>query len=135
MTGVPLTILDNEYATIWCYPEEKILHHQLHQYFFGDTFREILTISQEAFEKYHCVKWLSDDRHFGAILPDDKAWGDTVWRPRMLDAGWKFWAMVLPDKVTGKLNIQKMVHEYEELGVAASFHTDPDAAMVWLREQ
>jgi hypothetical protein len=129
------TILDNDFATIWCYPKKGIIHHQLHKYFFGETFREILMTGLEAFENNACTKWLSDDRNFGAIFPDDKKWGDAVWRPRVLAAGWKFWAMVLPEKVTGQMNIKKMVAEYKELGLVTRVLSDPKEAMNWLLAQ
>lgn len=130
-----VTILDNEFATIWCYPTKGIIHHVLHRYFYGDTFRTILTAGADAFEQNRCTKWLSDDRNFGAVHPDDKAWGDVEWKPRVLKAGWKYWAMVLPAKVTGQMNIQKMVEEYRLLGVNGTIHSNPEDAMKWLLEQ
>jgi hypothetical protein len=135
MIGPKETVLDNEFVTIWCYPKEGILHHQFHRYVFGEPFRELLMKGVEAFERYGCTKWLSDDRHFGAILPDDKAWGDTVWRPRILSAGWKYWAMVLPDKTTGKMNIKKLVDEYNGLGIATEVHETAEEALKWLCDQ
>ncbi|MBN2527473.1 MAG: hypothetical protein JXR76_13855 [Deltaproteobacteria bacterium] len=135
MTEQRMTIWEDKNATIWVYPKHCIMHHQLHHFFYGLAFRSILTASLDAFETYNCTKWLSDDRNFGAILPDDKAWGDDVWRPRMLEAGWKFWAMVPPSKVTGKMNIQKMVEEYMALGVSSAFFTQPEEALDWLLAQ
>ena len=128
-------VLDNKLVTIWYYPTVKIIHHQFHHYTFGEPFREILMTALEAFEKHRCIKWLSDDRKFGALLPEDKAWGDAVWRPRVLEAGWKYWAMVLPGKVTGQMNIQKMVEEYAAMGVITKVHSDPEEAMKWLIDQ
>ena len=130
-----IIVLDNKYATVWCYPTKGIIHHILHRYFYGETFREILSTGADALEQYHCTKWLSDDRNFGAIHPDDKAWGDAEWKPRVISAGWKYWAMVLPEKVTGQLNIQKMVDEYRHLGVISKIHSDPNDALTWLLEQ
>lgn len=127
-----IVIHESKFATVWCYPTKRIIHHVLHQFFTGETFREILLKSAYAFDEYNCTKWLSDDRKFGAIHPDDKKWGDTVWRPLVMDAGWMYWAMVLPKRVVGQLNIQKMVDEYQELGVVCSFHHDPDDALAWL---
>ncbi len=128
-------IIDNEYVTVWCYPVDGIIYHQFHKYCYGEIFRGMLTTSLEAFEKNKCTKWLSDDRKFGAVLPADKEWGDKFWQPRMLASGWKYWAMVLPERVTGKMNIEKMVQEYERRGVIATYHKDPEFAMAWLRRQ
>lgn len=130
-----LTVLENEFATIWCYPSKGIIHHQFHQYASGDPFRALLMTGVDAFQQNRCTKWLSDDRNFGAVHPEDKAWGDQVWRPAILNAGWKYWAMVLPDKVTGKMNIQKLLDEYQKLGVLTSLHTNPDDALKWLMDQ
>ena len=135
MADSKIIVLDNKNVTIWCYPNDGIVHHQFHRYCYGDDFRNILTTSREAFEKYHCIKWLSDDRLFGAMLPADKEWGDAFWKPKVIEAGWKYWAMVLPEKVTGKMNIEKLVQEYQHLGIVASFHTEPEAALAWLRRQ
>ncbi len=128
-------VLENEYIMVKCYPNEGILHHEFHQYAFGDVFREIMMAELEAFETNRCTKWLSDDRKFSAVLPEDKKWGDEVWRPRILEAGWKYWAMVLPEKITGQMNIQKMLNEYEELGVTTGVHSAPEDALSWLLEQ
>ena len=125
-------VLDNEYVTIWCYPTKGIIHHQFQGYVFGEPFRELLMTGVEAFENHRCTKWLSDDRLFGAILPEDKKWSDTVWRPRVLKAGWKYWAMLLPDSTTGKMNIQKMLDQYAALGVSTQIHTSPEDALHWL---
>lgn len=134
-TETRITVFDTENVTVWVYPEKGILHHQFHQYCYGDTFREILMTALEAFKTNGCSKWLSDDKYFGALLPKDKKWGDEVWRPQMLASGWKYWAMVLPEKVTGKMNIKKMVQEYELLGVTTSFHQEPETAYEWLASQ
>ncbi len=40
-------VVDNEYATIWCYPTERILHHQFHRYGFGEPFGDLLMIVAE----------------------------------------------------------------------------------------
>lgn len=129
------TVLENKYVTIWLYPKEGIVHHQFHQYTFGDTFREILLLGLSTFESNRCTKWLSDDRAFGALLPEDKTWGNEVWRPRVLKAGWKYWGMVLPDTVTGQLNLKMMIDEYAEAGVITQIYNTPEDAMKWLLAQ
>ncbi len=135
MTHTRTTILENEFATVWCYPRERIIHHEFHLYCYSTAFQEVMMAGLTAFEAHSCTKWLSDDRHFAAMLPEDKEWAAESWRPRVLAAGWKYWAMILPQKMTGRMNLQRVVEEYEALGVTASYHEDPDAAMQWLVEQ
>ncbi len=130
-----ITVLDNEFATVWFYPEPGIVYHVFHQYSYDAAFREILIKGAETVERYHCTKWLSDDRRFGAVHPDDKEWADKEWQPRVLKAGWRFWAMVLPERVAGQLNLQRLVKEYQRLGLVTRIFNDPEDAMKWLLEQ
>lgn len=92
------TVVDNEFVTVWVYPDKKIVRHQFHKFIFGEKFRDDLMSGAAAFEKHHCVKWLSDDRNNSALLPDDMEWAQTQWELRILKAGWKYWALILPKK-------------------------------------
>lgn len=71
-------IVDNEFVTVWVYPDKKIVRHEFHKFIYGETFRDALTKGAEAFEKHHCVKWLSDDRNNSALLPEDTEWGGNL---------------------------------------------------------
>ncbi len=130
-----ITIVDNEYAISWCYPKEKIIHHQFRKFTYGDEFRSILIQNAEAYEAHHCDKWLSDDRKLGILHPDDKAWGDKNWITRMMKAGWKYWALLLPVNITGQMSMKRLAEEFSQLGVVVKFFTDPDEARQWLEEQ
>jgi hypothetical protein len=132
---MPITILDNEYASLWYYPEDKIIHHQFKQYIYGEHFREVMGTSAEAYEKYGCRKYLSDDRGNSAIHPEDRAWGDANFTPRVIKAGWTHWALVMPKKVIGQLNMARLVAEYRSMGVEVKVFSDPDKAMEWLKAQ
>ena len=55
-------VVDNEFITVWYYPETKIIHHQFHKFVHGQTFRDALTAGAESLKKNRAQKWLSDDR-------------------------------------------------------------------------
>jgi hypothetical protein len=131
-----ITVLDNDYASLWYYPEKKVVHHQWKKYAYGKAFQEVLIKGTEAFEQYGGDKWLSDDRNFGAIHGDDKEWGDANWVPRVIKAGWKYWAMILPEKVIGQMSITRLTKEYSTaLGIEVNIFSDPDEAMRWLESK
>ena len=131
-----MTLIDSEYAYLWYYPDQKIVHHQWKKYAFDNAFREVIMKGADAFEQYGAVKWLSDDRNFGALHPDDKKWGDANWVPRVRKAGWKYWAMVLPEKVVGQMSISRITQEYSKaLGLEVNIFSDPDKAMKWLESK
>ena len=127
-----IKIQDNEYQTSWCYPQKRLLKHEFHRYCAGELFQDIMTKNLDVFEQYKCTKLLSDDRNYGPVHPGDIEWGMSYWGPRMLEAGWKYWGMVLPPRVIGQMSLKKMLGYYEERGVEPKLFSDPDEAMEWL---
>ena len=93
------TIVDNDFATLWFHPEKKIVHHHFKQYIHGTEFRSVLTRGYELMVEHQASKWLSDDRNNGA-LPADDGMATTDWTPKVVAAGWKHWAIVLPAKIS-----------------------------------
>jgi hypothetical protein len=127
------TISDTEYATLWYYPEDKIVHHQFHKFIHGNEFRQVLEKGLEIFRQNGAQKWLSDDRKNSTLTAEDGAWAVNVWSVDVLDAGWKFWAIVMPDKIVGKLNMQRFIEMYSEKGLTIDIFDDPDEALQWLQ--
>jgi hypothetical protein len=127
-----ITVLDNENISMWYYPESKILHHQVHQFFFGKTFRDIMNKGVEVFQKYGAQKWLSDDRQVTAFAKEDLEWGDKDWFPRVAKSGWKYWAIILPEKVVGQMTVKKLADVYSARGVKTRVFSSPDEAKKWL---
>ncbi len=91
-------IMNSEFATLIVHPGKKIVHHKYNKFIFGDAFREVMTKGADAFIKYECTKWLSDDRENSALKKEDIQWSQKYWEKRILDAGWKHWALIMPKK-------------------------------------
>ncbi len=127
-----MKIISDENISMWYYPESKILHHQIHRFFCGKPFRDALDKGVEVFKKYGVQKWLSDDRRIPALSKEDLEWSHTDWFPRVLKAGWKYWALVMPEKVVGQLTLKKLVEDYGKQGLTVRLFTSPDEAKVWL---
>ncbi|NWF92441.1 MAG: hypothetical protein HXY46_05960 [Syntrophaceae bacterium] len=128
-------VLENEYITVWYYPQKKIVHHEFHKFTSGKTFQDALSAGAAILEKNRAQKWLSDDRKNTVIGKDDMQWTKTVWRPRVIKAGWKYWALVLPEKVIGQMVMKRIIKEYADTGVTVEIFSDPDKAMKWLEAQ
>ncbi len=127
------TIIDNDYVTMWHYPEDKIIHHKFHKFIHGDKFRDVLNKGVEIFEEQNANKWLSDDRENSALPKDDGIWAMTEWSPRVMKAGWKYWAIVMPDKVMGQTNMNQFMKLYIDQGLVVTVFEDPDEALEWLQ--
>src|SRR5882757_9151645 len=104
-----ITVIDNEFVSMWFYIDKGILHHEFHKYLWGDTFREALNKGVEVFQHHHASKWLSDDRKNAALSQADTEWAIENWFPRVLKAGWKYWALVLPENVIGQMNMKRFI--------------------------
>jgi hypothetical protein len=129
------TIVQNTFFTLWYHPEKKIVHHQLHKFIAGAPFRELLMSGTDLIKKNGAMKWLSDDRSNSALRQDDLEWSETDWAPATAKAGWKFWAIVQPDKILGQVAMQRLTEKYAKLGVTARVFGDPVSAMSWLEKQ
>lgn len=128
-------ILENEHVTLWYYPGLKIVHHQMFQPPSSEQFRELLNTGASTVEQFRASKWLSDDRGNTLLKPHDEEWADTEWLPRVLRAGFKYWAIVLPMPAIGKLNMQRIATQHGRHGVVSRIETMPHAAFEWLKAQ
>jgi hypothetical protein len=135
LTVAVQVISDNDTATLLYHPESGIVHHECHKFIFGEPLRALLMSGCDVLTKNHATKWLSDDRGNSAIGKEDTEWAQTVWFPTVKAAGWKHWAVVLPAKVVGQLNMKQWVGLYSSLGINAQVFSDPDEAMKWLIAQ
>ena len=129
------TIIDNEFAILRYYPNEKVVYHKFKKFFYGEDLHQVLDKGTEILKEKGAQKWLSDDRDFGALHPDDRAWGEREWNPRTIAAGWRFWAVVVPRSAVGQLSTKALVKMFSELGVEVQAFSDPDEAMEWLRSK
>ena len=110
------------------------MHHTLHKPVEGAVFRDVLTRGVEIFERSGANKWLSDDRGNSALHPEDGKWAMEVWSVRTLAAGWKYWAIVMPDAALGKANMRRFIREYSDRGVEVNVLGSAEDAFGWLKE-
>lgn len=130
----PITILENEHVTLLYHPETKIVHHTFHKTVRGQIFRDTLNAGLEVFQQYGVHKWLSDDRSNTALPDDDTEWAKTVWFPKVLAAGWQYWALVWPASTMAVVNLQEFVDTYRPFGLRVMVFKDPQKAMYWLEQ-
>lgn len=128
-------VLESEQISVWCYPRLGIVHHEMHRQCYGEPFRQGLLAGQRSLRQHGALGWLSDDRNNGPLPDADEAWATGVWFPQTRAAGWRFWAMVMPERAVGKLNVKRFVELYRQRGIEASMFTEPEPAFAWLRSQ
>ena len=127
-----ITIIDTPLVSLWYHPERKIVHHQIKQFIAGDAFKEFLLAGTELIRKHRAEKWLSDDRGCPVFRPEDTEWGTMHWFPQTALAGWKYWAIVQPDKTVGKVMIKNMAKIFAKYGVTSQTFQDAHEGLFWL---
>lgn len=125
-------ILDNEYATILCMPDDEIIYHCFKQFAEGDNFRTVMSTGADAFEKYGCTKWLSDDTKIGVYNSDDTNWGEVHFTPRVVKAGWTNWVIIMPERVAGKMRLKTVIEHFKSFGVTVDVYDDADEGYAFL---
>jgi hypothetical protein len=128
-------ILETPAVSLRYYPVSKIVHHEFKQFARGDDFRGVLENGLLCFRKHGAFKWLSDDRGNSAVTPADADWALNDWAPRVIAAGWKFWAVVMPENVIGQMNMKRWVQTYLDKGIHTQVFASPVEALRWLRAQ
>ncbi|MEA4908515.1 MAG: hypothetical protein GYA17_05355 [Chloroflexi bacterium] len=131
----PVELYNSSFATLWYHPDKKIVHHQIHKFIYGEEFHRMLLTGTEAIQKNHAHKWLSNDRSNAVLRKEDIEWGMVNWLPQTVQAGWKYWAIVQPEKMIAQMNMESLVEEYAKVGIVAHFFTDEALAMQWLESQ
>jgi hypothetical protein len=131
-----ITQLDNDYATIWYYPDEGIIHHRFLQPISGEAFQTVLMTGLHLMREHKATKWLSDDRNNSNLPAEDSAWSQDYWLPRAAGAGWKYWAMLLPLKARGRINVDRLIaFVAEKYAINIRTFSDEDEAWQWLAQQ
>ena len=125
-------IEENGLYSLWYYPKYKLVHHIVHKPLVGEKLHELLLSGTECFEHYSCTKWLADDRGNVELTREDIEWGEKEWRPRVITAGWRYWAIVLTEQSIEKMPIEILISEYRDLGLTAKIFSDPEEAFHWL---
>lgn len=126
------TVYENDSVALWFHPEKKIVHHKIKKWVADAELRNLLDKGYEQIKSKKADKWLSDDRGNGVLKSEDEQWVLSDWLPRVIKAGWKYWAIVLPQKVVGQMNMKRHAETFAKAGITAKVFTDPDEALKWL---
>ncbi len=128
-----IEIFKNEQISVYYLLEEKIIYHVMHGQVEGQPFRDALLAATDVLMKNKASKWLSDDRLNPALKQADQKWILEVWQPKVLKAGWKYWAIILPEDAVGKLRMSVMATQYAKLGVKVNAFSSPEEGLTWLK--
>lgn len=109
-----------------------MIQHVIHKPITDQMFMEALDAGTEALKKYGATKWLSDDRKNGPLSDELLKWSHNDWQPRTIAAGWKYWAVIVPEEVIAAGTLTPVINALYEHGLTMMVFDDPDKALTWL---
>jgi hypothetical protein len=130
-----ITVIDTDHASLFYYPDKKIIHHIFHRPISGQPFRNVVNAGVELLREHGATKWLSDDRANEPFPQEDTDWTMDDWLPRAVAAGWRYWALIVPENIYARMNMSEYVETFYDRGVRIMVFTDPDKARQWLEQQ
>ncbi len=130
-----ITILDTPKVTLWYHPDEKIIHHCVHKFVYGEEFHTFLLKGTELMKKNGAHKWLSNDESNTVFREEDLEWGKVNWFTQTVAAGWKYWAIVQPKALAAKVNMDDLVILSSKTGILTKIFFNEEDAWSWLAAQ
>ncbi|CAG1013586.1 hypothetical protein ANRL4_04977 [Anaerolineae bacterium] len=130
----PITLTDNEYIVVEYLPDRKCIRHEIRKPIGGQVLRDALNSGTEALKKYGACKWISDDRKNGELSAEDREWGFNDWNRRTIEAGWKYWALVVPEAIIAAGSMIPTINMLYELGLRVMVFSTAEEAFAWLEK-
>ncbi len=127
-------VVDNEYITLRYIPEKSLIYHTIHKPVAGQPLRDAINAGTEVLKENGATKWLSDDRKNGPLSREDAEWGFKDWNRRAIAAGWKYWAVVVPEQAVAAGSLAPTIQDLFNLGVRTQVFVTVEEAMEWLDE-
>ncbi len=129
-----IMVVNTPDATMSYDSDRGIVHHQIHRPLSTQDFRTLLDTGTTLLQENGAQKWLSDDRGHGPVSTEDSEWAMADWLPRALQAGWKYWALVVPHDAAARANMADVISSFYERGLRIQVFSNPDEAWEWIEE-
>ena len=81
---------------------------------------------------HHSTLWLADCRDMKTIQQSDQDWLDKHWFPRVLAAGLKRMALVIPKSGLAKMNLEDVMRKVPNTNLEVGFFATVAEARSWL---
>lgn len=126
-------ILSNDYFDLLFHETEKVVHHIYKPPMDDNHLKELLTRGTSLMRESGAKKWISDNRRLvNTFSPEYADWTMNVWLPDTIDAGWKYWALVVPEEVAASADHIKFVESFYNSGVWVTVWVNVEDAYKWI---
>lgn len=112
--------------------QENVVAKTFFDFIYGDDMKGAFNAGLNALIQHQSCKWLSDNRSLQPYRKIDVTWINEDWFPRMLKAGWKYWALVEPENALGQLSMTRFVDFNRQKGITLQIVHSVDDGLTWL---
>lgn len=112
--------------------KEKVVLKAFKGYIHGEDLHSAFNSGYEKLKKEKGYKWLSDNRGLPVYKEEDVTWINEDWFPRILKAGWKYWALIEPKSAIGEM-VMKKFQFYSDKGVKIQVFNSIEDGLEWLK--
>jgi len=121
----------SEHAEVKWLEKEKVVFKKFTGFLYGDELHSAFNSGYDQIKKANGNKWLSDNRGLPVYKQEDVVWINEDWFPRMLNANWKYWALVEPESAIGLMVMKKFAF-YAERGITLQVFKNIEESLAWL---
>jgi len=115
--------------------QDRVLVKTCTGYVPSAVLRQAYEAGLECLLRNRATKAFADNRGLFPACGEDLEWIERDWLPRMAQAGWKYWAVLMPTTPLGAMSVRRMMAIYRELDIRFETFTSDEDALAWLRAQ
>jgi len=101
----------------------------------GDEYRDGLKAGVDLIAQKGSSRWLADTRNLGPITQEDQNWTTEYLIPKVVKAGMRSTAIVIPRRVIAKMGLNKILSKVGDNEFATSHFDKLEDARKWLGSQ
>ncbi len=118
-------------AHVEWFEKEQVVLKKFTGFIHGDELHSAFNAGYEQLKKANGNKWLSDNRGLPVYKQEDIEWINHKWFPKMLNIGWKYWALVEPESAIGLMVMKKFAF-YTDQGIILQVFKNTEESFAWL---
>ncbi|MEM9954865.1 MAG: hypothetical protein AAF846_24880 [Chloroflexota bacterium] len=99
-----------------------------------DLMRKALPIARKEIDRHQFTRWITDARAISGMSPETAQWILTEWLPSMQDTTWKYWALVVPEALAGRMQMMQFMQAVSNLGIQIRTFTTMEDAQDWVTD-
>jgi hypothetical protein len=66
------------------------------------------------------------------LTQEGNEWSLNEWQPKTIKAGWRYWAMVVPEDMAAAGTLVPVIDILFEIGLRMMVFTEPEQGIAWL---